>query len=78
MRMHVMLIHLLFEGCKIAVYLATGTAVIIEPDKGSSVTAKDLLDTLIESEELALPSYAMDMFTLWMASSFLGMLMLHF
>jgi hypothetical protein len=60
-------------GCKIAVYLATGTAVIVEPDKGSSATAKDLLDSLVESEELALSPYASDVFSIWMASSFLGM-----
>lgn len=63
---------LLFLGCKMAVYLATGTAVIMEPDKGSSVTAKDLLDSLVESEELALSPYAAEVFSIWMASSFLG------
>jgi hypothetical protein len=54
------------------VYLATGTAVIVEPDKGSSATAKDLVDSLVDSEELALPPYAAEVFSIWMASSFLG------
>ncbi|ODM86913.1 FERM domain-containing protein 8 [Orchesella cincta] len=57
--------------CKIAVYLATGTAVILEPDSGSSCTAKELLQSIVESEELALPPYAGEVFSLWMASSFL-------
>lgn len=60
-------------GCKIAVYLATGTAVILEPESGSSCTAKELLQSIVESEELALPPcYAGEVFSLWMASSFLG------
>ena len=60
------------SGCKIAVYLATGTAIVLEPDKGSSATAKDILQTIVESEELALPPYAAEVFSIWMASSFLG------
>ena len=60
------------SGCKITVYLATGTAVIVEPDKGSPINAKELLQLIVESEELALPPYAAEVFSLWMASSFLG------
>lgn len=63
-----------FVGCQIAVYLATGTAVILEPESGSSCTAKELLQSIVESEELALPPYAGEVFSLWMASSYLGML----
>lgn len=50
---------------------------IMEPDKGSSVTAKDLLDALVGSEELALSPYASDAFSIWMASSFLGLCFLN-
>lgn len=55
-----------------AVYLATGTSVVVEPDKGCTATAKDILQTIVESEELALPPFATEVFSLWMASSFLG------
>lgn len=69
------LLHFCFViGCKIAVYLATGTAVILEPESGNSCTAKELLQAIVDSEELALPPYAGEVFSLWMASSFLGYL----
>jgi len=59
------------KRCRIAVYLATGTAIIVEPEKGISCSAKELLQAIVESEELALPAYASEVFSLWMASSFL-------
>ncbi|XP_040575680.1 putative FERM domain-containing protein FRMD8P1 [Lepeophtheirus salmonis] len=55
----------------VCIYLMSSVGIKLEVEEGSTITAAELVNTLIEEEELSLPRSAADVFALWMTSPLL-------
>ena len=55
----------------ICVYLMSSVGIKMEIEDGASVTVTEVVQSLIEEDELALPRVAAEVFTLWMTSPLL-------
>jgi|688.fasta_scaffold982421_2 hypothetical protein len=56
----------------VCVFLSNGTCVCVDVEHGVNTNSATILKTLIETEELRLPPFAMNVFALWMISPELG------
>ena len=54
------------------VFLSNGTCVCVDVEHGVNTNSATILKTLIETEELRLPPFALNVFALWMISPELG------
>ena len=55
----------------VCVYLMSAVAVQMEVEEGANATVTDLLSSLLEEEELALPRVTQDILSMWMVSPLL-------
>ncbi|XP_046441277.1 putative FERM domain-containing protein FRMD8P1 [Daphnia pulex] len=53
---------------QLCVFLSNGTCVCVDVEHGVNTNSATILKTLIETEELRLPPFAMNVFALWMIS----------
>lgn len=57
---------------EVCVFLMSQQAVRLQCDDGRDLTAAQLLQTVLEEEEIALPPVASQVFGIWMISPLLG------
>lgn len=57
---------------QVCVYLMNDVVLHMQLEDGNNTTVADLLRCVIELDELAIPEYSKNIFTLWMSSGLLG------
>ena len=57
---------------QVCVYLMNDVVLHMQLEDGNNTTVSDLVRCVIELDELALPDYSKNIFTLWMSSGLLG------